>query len=258
MAVDPEAAEVKASGGVVWRRGEGGVEIVVVHRPRYDDWSLPKGKLDQGESWEEAALREVEEEVGLRCRLGPELDADLLRRPQGPRQGRALLADGADGRRARFEPNDEVDEMRWLAPEDGGARCSATRTTRSSCAPRRADRVNRDRFPGLAGGWARLDGPAGTQMVDAAIEAMDAWMRSGRGANHGGVFAAAHATDELVESARASVGALLGAPPGEIVFGLSMTAMTMRLRRRRRAHARDRATRSSARASTTTPTSARG
>ena len=64
--------------------------------------------------------------------------------------------------------------------------------------------MNRERFPGLAdGGWARLDGPAGTQMVDTAIEAMDGWMRSGRGANHGGVFAAAHATDELVESARA-------------------------------------------------------
>ena len=88
--------------------------------------------------------------------------------------------------------------------------------------------MNRERFPGLAAtSWARLDGPAGTQMVDAAIEAMDAWMRSGRGANHGGAFAAAHATDELVESARASAAALLGAPPGEIVFGFSMTALTM-------------------------------
>ena len=48
--MDPEAAEVKASGGVVWRRaGDGPVELVVVHRPRYDDWSLPKGKLDPGE-----------------------------------------------------------------------------------------------------------------------------------------------------------------------------------------------------------------
>ncbi len=88
--------------------------------------------------------------------------------------------------------------------------------------------MNRERFPGLAAtSWARLDGPAGTQMVDTAIEAMDAWMRSGRGANHGGAFAAAHATDQLVASARASSGALLGAPPGEIVFGFSMTALTM-------------------------------
>jgi cysteine desulfurase family protein (TIGR01976 family) len=89
--------------------------------------------------------------------------------------------------------------------------------------------VNRDRFPGLAGGWARLDGPAGTQMVDAAIEAMDAFMRSGEGANHGGVFAAAHATDACVERARAAVARLLGAEPRGVAFGPSMTAMTMRL-----------------------------
>jgi cysteine desulfurase family protein (TIGR01976 family) len=89
--------------------------------------------------------------------------------------------------------------------------------------------VNRDRFPGLAGGWARLDGPAGTQMVDVAIEAMDAFMRSGDNANHGGVFAAAHATDLCVERARTAVGRLLGADPRGVAFGPSMTAMTMRL-----------------------------
>jgi cysteine desulfurase family protein (TIGR01976 family) len=89
--------------------------------------------------------------------------------------------------------------------------------------------VNRDRFPGLAGGWARLDGPAGTQMVDVAIEAMGAFMRSGDNANHGGVFAAAHATDECVERARDAVARLLGAEPRGVAFGPSMTAMTMRL-----------------------------
>ena len=89
--------------------------------------------------------------------------------------------------------------------------------------------MNRERFPGLAGGWARLDGPAGTQMVDVAIEAMDAWMRSGRSANEGGVFAAAHATHECVEAARAAAGRLLGAPPRDVAFGPSMTALTMRL-----------------------------
>jgi cysteine desulfurase family protein (TIGR01976 family) len=88
--------------------------------------------------------------------------------------------------------------------------------------------VNRDRFPGLRDGWARLDGPAGTQMVDVAIEAMDEWMRSGHGANHGGLFAAAQHTDELVESTRASVATLLGADPRGIAFGPSMTDMTMR------------------------------
>ena len=62
--------EIRAAGGVVMRDGR----IAVVHRPKYDDWSLPKGKLDPGESWEEAAMREVEEETGLRCRLEEELE----------------------------------------------------------------------------------------------------------------------------------------------------------------------------------------
>jgi cysteine desulfurase family protein (TIGR01976 family) len=88
--------------------------------------------------------------------------------------------------------------------------------------------MHRERFPGLSDGWARLDGPAGTQMVDDAIEAMAAWMRSGDAANHGGAFRAAERTDALVAGARASAAALLGAPSAEgIVFGPSMTALTM-------------------------------
>ena len=68
------AAPVLAAGGVVWRRAKKGrVEVILVHRPRYDDWSLPKGKLDPGETDEEAALREVEEETCVVARLGPEL-----------------------------------------------------------------------------------------------------------------------------------------------------------------------------------------
>ena len=88
--------------------------------------------------------------------------------------------------------------------------------------------MNRDKFPGLEGGWARLDGPAGTQMVDDAIEAMADFMRSGRNANHGGMFAAARATDEVISAARSSVGAMLGRDPAGVVFGPSMTALTMR------------------------------
>jgi ADP-ribose pyrophosphatase YjhB (NUDIX family) len=113
--MDPEAAEVKAAGGVVRRPGADGVELAVVHRPRYDDWSFPKGKLDPGEGWEACALREVHEETGLRCRLLHELS------PVGytDRKGRAkavrywlMEAEGDDG----FTADDEVDELRWLAP----------------------------------------------------------------------------------------------------------------------------------------------
>ena len=118
--------------------------------------------------------------------------------------------------------------------------------------------MNRDRFPGLRDGWARLDGPAGTQMVDAAIEAMADWMRSGRSANHGGLFDAARHTDELVASTRASVGTLLGGDARGVAFGPSMTAMTMRFSAAAGARDAAPATRSSARAWITTPTSARG
>jgi 8-oxo-dGTP diphosphatase len=113
-AMDPEAAEVKASGGVVWRRTPGGdVELVVVHRPRYDDWSLPKGKLDPGETWEDAALREVEEEVGLRCKLGDELPPVGYRDSKGREKAVRYWLMQPDGG-APFIPNDEVDEMRWV------------------------------------------------------------------------------------------------------------------------------------------------
>ncbi|MGH8964667.1 MAG: NUDIX hydrolase, partial [Actinomycetes bacterium] len=67
------AAEIISAGAVVSRKGGNGREVLLVHRPKYDDWSFPKGKLDPGETFAEAALREVEEEVGLRCRLGHEL-----------------------------------------------------------------------------------------------------------------------------------------------------------------------------------------
>ena len=119
--MDFETAEVKASGGVVWRRADdedgGGIELVVVHRPRYDDWSLPKGKLDAGESWEQAALREVDEEVGLACRLGDELPPVSYTDNKGrAKVVRYWLMQPQDAR-ADFTPNDEVDVMRWVDPE---------------------------------------------------------------------------------------------------------------------------------------------
>ena len=115
MAVDPDSAEVKASGGVVYRDGADGLEILLVHRPRYDDWSLPKGKLDDGESWEDAAVREVEEETGLRCALGPELTPTSYRDNKDRFKVVRYWLMEATGDGPGFAPDDEVDTLEWVA-----------------------------------------------------------------------------------------------------------------------------------------------
>jgi len=101
---------------VVTRTGAGaGPEVLVVHRPKYEDWSFPKGKVDPGESDEYCALREVEEETGLRCRLGDELPTtaylDRKGRSKTVRYWAMTVLDGT------FRPNEEVDEARWLPPD---------------------------------------------------------------------------------------------------------------------------------------------
>ena len=104
---------IRAAGGVVERQGERGLEVLLVHRPRYDDWSLPKGKCHPGESDEACAVREVEEETGLVCDLGAELPATVYRDAKGrmkrarywsmtPRAGELVFAH-------------EVDAARWLS-----------------------------------------------------------------------------------------------------------------------------------------------
>jgi 8-oxo-dGTP diphosphatase len=120
---DPEAVEVKAAGGVVWRRaGDGvrdGIELAIAHRPRYDDWSFPKGKLDPGESWQAAALREVREEIGLSCRLGTELPPTFYTdRKDRSKAVRYWLMEPEAG---EFAANEEVDEIRWLTPGEAPA-----------------------------------------------------------------------------------------------------------------------------------------
>jgi len=108
------APVVEAAGGVVL---DDDGRVVLVHRPKYDDWTLPKGKLDPDESFEDAALREVEEETGLRCRLVRELPSieysDAKGRSKVVRYW--LMEVEAD---VRFVPNDEVDELRRLPPDE--------------------------------------------------------------------------------------------------------------------------------------------
>jgi 8-oxo-dGTP diphosphatase len=107
--------QVQAAGGLLVR--EDG-RVAVVHRPRYDDWSLPKGKLDPGESFEDAALREVWEETGVRGRI---LD-ELAPTSYVDRKGRDKIVRwyrmDVDDEPAAFVPNDEVDELRWLTPDE--------------------------------------------------------------------------------------------------------------------------------------------
>jgi 8-oxo-dGTP diphosphatase len=104
--------EVRAAGGVVVRREAPTPRVAVIHRPKYMDWSLPKGKLDHGEGWREAALREVEEETRFRCRAIHELSPVFYLDRKGRRKlVRYWLMEPVEG---RFEPHPEVDEMRWV------------------------------------------------------------------------------------------------------------------------------------------------
>lgn len=107
---------VEAAGGVVVQEVGGRLKVAVVHRPRYDDWSLPKGKLTRGERFEQAALREVEEETGLRCELGAELSPVSYR----DRRGRLKLVRYwlMRSRGGEFTANEEVDRLEWLPPAE--------------------------------------------------------------------------------------------------------------------------------------------
>jgi 8-oxo-dGTP pyrophosphatase MutT (NUDIX family) len=104
---------LRAAGGLVVRDGR----VLLVHRPKYDDWAFPKGKLEDGESWEEAATREVEEETGLRCAVGGYVGSTRYPVSAGTKEVRyfRMQAD-ADPR-----PHNEVDELRWATPDEARA-----------------------------------------------------------------------------------------------------------------------------------------
>lgn len=112
-----EKLDISAAGGVVVRRDEEGrTRVAVIHRPKYGDWSLPKGKLEKGEGWQEAALREVKEEIGYECEVGPELPhVSYLDRKSRRKLVRYWLMEPVKG---EFKSHDEVDELRWLTAEE--------------------------------------------------------------------------------------------------------------------------------------------
>ena len=105
---------IRAAGGVV-RRGD---EVLLVHRPKYGDWTFPKGKAKDGESDEDCALREVEEETGLRCALGRELATASYRALAGPKVVRYWEMTPLGG---AFTPTREVDEIRWLSVDQAAS-----------------------------------------------------------------------------------------------------------------------------------------
>ena len=111
---------VQAAGGVIARHTQRGeVQVLLVHRSHHEDWTFPKGKLEAGESHERCALREVEEEAGLRCTLGAELPASSYINGNGrPKVVRYWIMDPGNG---RAEPRNEVDAVRWVSLEEAAA-----------------------------------------------------------------------------------------------------------------------------------------
>ncbi|MEU1125583.1 NUDIX hydrolase [Streptomyces sp. NPDC005899] len=125
---------VRAAGCVLWRHSPhgGGMEICLVHRPRYDDWSYPKGKLKAGETPLEAAVREVLEETGHHCVPGAVLPTAHYTAKGRPKEVSYWAAEATGG---TFVPGDEVDRLAWLSP-------SATRNRLT----RPGDRAQLDAF----------------------------------------------------------------------------------------------------------------
>lgn len=123
---DRRLGTVLAAGAVLWRPGKPGKKprIALIHRPKYDDWSLPKGKVERGEGFREAAVREVLEETGLTCVLGAELPARHYRVRGRPKEVRYWMAVATGG---EFRPNREVDRLEWLSPRKARARLTHER-----------------------------------------------------------------------------------------------------------------------------------
>ncbi|MFG2579419.1 NUDIX hydrolase [Streptomyces malaysiensis] len=123
-------SEVRAAGCALWRhaRSTAGIELALVFRPKWSDWSWPKGKLKLGETFQEAAVREVREETGMTCRLGVELLSSHYTDAQGrPKLVRYWAAEATGG---AFEPNDEVTALAWLTPEAADNRLTYDRDRR--------------------------------------------------------------------------------------------------------------------------------
>ncbi len=117
---------IEAGGGVIWRTKRGALQVFLIHRPDRD-WSVPKGKREPGESMKQCALREVEEETGFRCELGPEISTasydDRKGRAKTVRYWAMTVGSGS------FRPNAEADDGRWLTIAEALELVTADRDT---------------------------------------------------------------------------------------------------------------------------------
>lgn len=119
MAGRKHPPDIRAAGAVVWRIHRRKVEVAVIHRPRYDDWSLPKGKVEPGESELAAAVREVREETGAQITVSRRLDQIAYEVKGSRKQVSYWLGRHVTG---EFTPNEEVDEVQWLTVSEARAR----------------------------------------------------------------------------------------------------------------------------------------
>ena len=107
---------IQAAGGLLWKDSENGRELAIIHRPKHDDWTLPKGKLEPGESWTEAALREVEEETGCKVEIEDFIGCTCYSAGAKPKVvlywNMKLIGE------CHFQPGKEVDQLRWAKPAD--------------------------------------------------------------------------------------------------------------------------------------------
>ena len=110
-----KSSVIQAAGGLVWRQVEESLEIALIHRQRYDDWSLPKGKLHKGETWEQAATREVEEEINCQVRLEDFAGCTCYQYEGRPKV--VLFWHMFILKEDHFVVDYEVDRLVWLAPE---------------------------------------------------------------------------------------------------------------------------------------------
>ncbi len=115
MPADAHPKVIEAAGGILWRRAGEVVRLAVVHRPRHRDWSLPKGKCDRGESWQETALREVLEETGCQAEIERFAGGTIYTVKGRPKV--VLFWHMAVTREGAFRPNDEIDRLEWMTPE---------------------------------------------------------------------------------------------------------------------------------------------